>query len=242
MIIFTFLLGCIFGSFYNVVIYRLPINQSIIFPNSHCPKCKYPIPFYFNIPILSFIFLNGKCYSCKIKISNIYPITELLTGLLWAFSFYNYSLEESIIFCLNTGILTCVSFIDFKTMKIPLSLLYLLLLVQIYVIVSNETYFHSLSGAISGAGFLSFNYLVTLFVFKKHGMGLGDIIILFILGLWLGPILILFSIFLSALIMLIVFLFFSIRRKTTYQKALPFVPSISISVVLVKIISPFFIF
>ena len=81
--LFCFLIGLIFGSFLNVVIYRIPKNQSIISPRSYCPKCKSKISFYNNIPLISFIIQNGKCKKCKKSISLVYPFTELITGFLF---------------------------------------------------------------------------------------------------------------------------------------------------------------
>jgi leader peptidase (prepilin peptidase)/N-methyltransferase len=78
--IFAFFLGAVIGSFLNVCICRLPENRSVIFPPSHCPKCDYRIPFYDNIPILSYLLLGGKCRSCKTLISIQYPLVELING------------------------------------------------------------------------------------------------------------------------------------------------------------------
>ena len=81
------IIGLIFGSFINVIIYRLPNNLSIIKPRSFCPKCKSKIPFYNNIPLLSFIIQKGKCFSCKHLISIQYPIVEFLLGLISVLSY-----------------------------------------------------------------------------------------------------------------------------------------------------------
>jgi len=78
-ILVFFVVGTIFGSFYNVVGYRIPKGESILYPSSHCPKCNHELKSYELIPILSFIFLGGKCKNCKTKISWFYAIFELLT-------------------------------------------------------------------------------------------------------------------------------------------------------------------
>jgi leader peptidase (prepilin peptidase)/N-methyltransferase len=75
------LLGLVIGSFLNVCIYRIPLGKSIVFPGSHCPRCGRPIRFYDNVPVLSFLFLRGKCRSCGARISWQYPLVELLTAL-----------------------------------------------------------------------------------------------------------------------------------------------------------------
>ena len=79
---FAFLFGLIFGSFLNVCIYRIPLDKSVAWPPSFCPHCNKHIRWYDNIPVLSFIFLRGKCRHCNEKISIRYPLIELLTGLL----------------------------------------------------------------------------------------------------------------------------------------------------------------
>ena len=93
---FTFLIGCCFGSFINVIIYRLPLGESIIFPRSHCGKCDHRISWYENIPIISWIFLKGRCSKCNEKISLIYPIIEILTGLLFVLNNYSLNLRFDI--------------------------------------------------------------------------------------------------------------------------------------------------
>ena len=82
------MLGLVLGSFYNVLGYRLPKKESIVFPSSHCPNCNHQLKFWDLIPVLSYIFLQGKCHYCKKKISIIYPIIELATAILFVTSYY----------------------------------------------------------------------------------------------------------------------------------------------------------
>ena len=86
--IYLFVIGCCIGSFINVLIYRLPLNQSIVYPNSSCPECNAKIKWFDNLPIFSWLLLRGKCRACKSKISFSYPIIELITGLLAWLNFY----------------------------------------------------------------------------------------------------------------------------------------------------------
>jgi leader peptidase (prepilin peptidase) / N-methyltransferase len=79
-----FLLGAVFGSFFNVLIYRLPRGMNIAWPPSHCPACNHRIRWYDNVPILSWLLLRGRCRDCKARISARYPLIEALTGLLFA--------------------------------------------------------------------------------------------------------------------------------------------------------------
>lgn len=89
--------GLLIGSFLNVVIYRVPLRESIVFPGSHCPKCNMPVKAYDNIPVLSYLFLGGKCRNCRIRISITYPAVELMVGILYLFCFlkvhYQWSYE-----------------------------------------------------------------------------------------------------------------------------------------------------
>ena len=78
--IYLFVIGCCLGSFINVLIHRLPLNQSIVYPYSSCPKCKAKIKWFDNLPVLSWFLLNGKCRTCKTKIAFSYPIIELFTA------------------------------------------------------------------------------------------------------------------------------------------------------------------
>jgi leader peptidase (prepilin peptidase) / N-methyltransferase len=87
-----FLFGIVIGSFLNVCITRIPEEFSIVRPGSHCPRCKTPIKPYDNVPILSWIFLSGKCRACGLPISPMYPLIELLTGLLFVVCYLNYGL------------------------------------------------------------------------------------------------------------------------------------------------------
>ncbi|HWY27442.1 MAG TPA: prepilin peptidase, partial [Candidatus Angelobacter sp.] len=90
--IIVFLFGLIIGSFLNVCILRIPGGKSIVLPSSACPKCGAPIRPYDNIPVLSWLMLRGKCRACKTPISPMYPVVELLTGLLFLACFYAFGL------------------------------------------------------------------------------------------------------------------------------------------------------
>ena len=99
-IITFFIFGIIFGSFFNVVGYRLPKNESIISPNSYCPKCKKKLGFFELIPLFSYIFLLGKCKRCKNKISFLYPLFELLTGVLFVTCYLIFGISTDLIIAL----------------------------------------------------------------------------------------------------------------------------------------------
>jgi len=134
-LIFFFLGGLIVGSFLNTVIYRLPlimgyeekdisfIKFNLAFPASHCPNCESKLPFYLNIPLLSFIWLRGRCSFCKDKISTQYPLIELVTGILFSWiAFNSLDLLQSAILCIFFSALLVLSVIDSKFRLVPSSI------------------------------------------------------------------------------------------------------------------------
>src|SRR5208337_3387695 len=122
-----FAFGCIVGSFLNVCIYRMPLDLSVVTPPSHCPHCKYAIPFYLNIPLVTWLWLGGKCKNCGAPISPRYFIVELLTGAAFLscwlkFGDVNYplpSLALALVYAIFLAGLICATFIDFEYFIIP---------------------------------------------------------------------------------------------------------------------------
>ena len=117
-----FVFGCIVGSFLNVCIYRMPIGQSVVSPPSHCPHCNYSIPWYLNIPLVTWVYLRGKCANCRAPISPRYFLVELLTGLIflaaWV-AYGHYSAIVSVIYCMLLAGLIVATFIDLEHFIIP---------------------------------------------------------------------------------------------------------------------------
>lgn len=118
--VFFFILGAVIGSFLNVLIHRLPLEESIVFPNSACPSCKTAIKPYDNIPILSWLILRGRCRNCRLPISYRYPLVEFLTALLFLLSYRHagltYLLPVELLFV--SAIITLI-FIDSEHMILP---------------------------------------------------------------------------------------------------------------------------
>lgn len=132
--VFSFALGSIIGSFLNVVIHRVPNDESIIFPNSACPNCKNPIKPYDNIPILSWLFLGGKCRNCKNPISPRYPAVEALTGLLFVLVFWQIGFTWLLPVCLIfAAAMVALIFIDAEHMILPDVITYPLLVFALVV-------------------------------------------------------------------------------------------------------------
>jgi leader peptidase (prepilin peptidase) / N-methyltransferase len=117
-----FFLGSIVGSFLNVCIYRMPLGQSIISPPSHCPHCKYSIPWYLNVPLFTWLYLRGKCRNCAAPISARYFLVELLTGCAFLACWLAYGHQSALLafsYCLFVGGLIVATFIDFEHFIIP---------------------------------------------------------------------------------------------------------------------------
>lgn len=120
VVIFT--LGCMVGSFLNVCIHRMPIGQSVISPPSHCPHCHYSIPFYLNVPLLTWLMLRGQCANCRAPISVRYLLVELLTGLMFLSCWLGYggsSTSLALAYCIVMAGLIVATFIDLAHFIIP---------------------------------------------------------------------------------------------------------------------------
>ncbi|MCX5777173.1 MAG: prepilin peptidase [Candidatus Firestonebacteria bacterium] len=183
------LFGLIIGSFLNVCIYRIPKNLSIVFPNSHCPKCKKEINWYDNIPIVSFLMLLGRCRYCKTKISKKYLIVEVLVGILFLISYRNFGLStefiSSIIFI---SFLVVIALIDLKTGYIyDITVVPLAIIGFVFsLFIPDRSLLQSLSGfAVGGSIFLAI-YYISLWLYGQEGMGMGDVKLAAVLGVFLG--------------------------------------------------------
>ena len=235
-IIFVIVIGLVWGSFLNVVIYRLPRGQSLVTPPSTCPSCGRRIKWYDNIPVLSYLFLGGKCRFCRNKISIIYPVVESLTALLFLLVyFHNLRFFDLQFFtdCLFVSSLVVIGFIDYYHQIIPGYItLPLLALALIYAPFRYDLSFkQALIGALAGGGFLLLVYAVYYLWRKKEGLGLGDVMMMLMVGAYLGlPLTILTLLFASvggAIVGLLLMRF----KKKTLQFALPFGSFIALAAV-----------
>lgn len=232
----VFIFGTIVGSFLNVCIVRIPNGESILRPPSHCPKCKRRIPFYCNVPLLSYIFLRGRCHSCGEAIAARYFFVELLTGLFAAALYHRFGLGfEFWVGFIFIGALIAISFIDLDVRIVPdvISLpgivLGLLFSLGGYLLVSASgglvpTPLSSLLGIIVGGGFL----LATAWIYEKltgvEGMGGGDIKLLAMIGAFLGWPSIPVTLFFASLVGSLVGLSCMLATGAGRRLALPFAP------------------
>ena len=193
-----FVLGSLIGSFLNVCIYRMPRNQSIVWPSSRCPRCSNQIKFYDNIPIVSYYFLlRGRCRSCKEKISGRYPLVEALNAFFYMFVFWRFGLGWSFaIYSLFCSAMIVITFIDYDFQIIPdritLPGIPLGLLVGAFFMpdpflrATALGFKASIIGAVSGFSFFYMVAFLSIKILKKEGMGGGDIKMMAMVGAFLG--------------------------------------------------------
>lgn len=189
MVLFSFLLGLSLGSFMNVCIYRIPLKKSIITPPSTCPHCGERIRFYDNIPLLSYLFLLGRCRRCKQSVSWRYPAVEGLMGLLSLFLFIRYGLSfQYILSLLFAGTLVTISFIDLDHRIIPdiLSMPGIVVGWCVSFFPWSVFWFDSLIGTVAGGGSLFLVAFIYERITGREGMGGGDIKLLAMIGAWMG--------------------------------------------------------
>ena len=241
MLDFLIIMGLIFGSFLNVLIYRLPRNLSVIYPPSFCHHCNKNLLWYCNIPLFSFLFLKGKSFCCKKKISVRYPIVEILSVLLWIWSYYYIDiLSYQILFLIISSCLLVIIFTDFTHFIVPLELNIVMFISSIIVYIYNSK---NIEDSIYSMFFLSLYFLVLMFLigflFKKEAMGYGDIILIGVISFWLGWVDALIIVFLSSIISLIHWIILNIKTKKTDIR-LPFGSSISFVSIFLYIIKETF--
>lgn len=236
MLIFgAIILGAMVGSFLNVCIYRLPREESIVSPGSRCPHCKTPIRFYDNIPIISFLLLGGKCRYCHHSISIQYPVIEGITALSSLFLFVHFGVSLSyIIYFAFVSALIVITAIDLYHQIIPdvISLPGIGAGVLASLILPNISFWDSLIGLISGGGILFLVATGYQWLFKREGMGGGDVKLLAMIGAFLGWKAVILTILLSSLIGSIVGVVLILIKGKDFKYAIPFGPFLSLGAAL----------
>lgn len=227
------LFGAVVGSFLNVVILRLPSDgESIAFPASHCPICKTPLHWYENIPLLSYLFLLGKCGHCKTRISPQYPLIELTMAALSAALMYKFGFGFNFVglFILCAALLVIIV-IDIHHQIIPdvISLPGIIAGLLFSFFSTTLTWQSSLIGIAVGGGVLYTIALAYFLIRKIDGMGGGDIKLLAMIGAWLGWQSLPFVIFASSLSGTIVGLIAMGYQKKGGRTRIPFGPFLSIT-------------
>ncbi len=231
--IFLFVIGAIFGSFFNVCIYRIPLKKSIVYPASYCPVCKTPIKPIHNIPLLSYIFLKGRCAYCKAKIPPRYFFVELISALLFVLAFkfnkqrIDFILLKHLIF-ISFSII--IFFIDFDRGIIPDVLSFPLMALGLVFAAFNINIklLHSiLGGLVIFLILMLISYLCEK-IKKRDCIGGGDLKFLAAIGFYFGILPSFFILFIASVLAL----FYIIISKKNMKKSFPFGPFISMSAVI----------
>lgn len=253
-----FIVGLLVGSFLNVVIFRLPkmmendwnqqccelldiddpqykkekVNFNLITPRSRCPACNHQIKAIENIPVISYLFLKGKCSNCQNKISIRYPLVEFVSAIavtIVAF-YFGVSLQTFFAICLTWALIT-LSMIDFDHQLLPdditLPFLWLGIIINLFNVFTDIE--SSILGAIFGYGILWIVYITFKLITGKEGMGHGDFKLLAMLGAWFGwqslPLIIILSSVVGATVGISLMIFKSHNRTS----AIPFGPYLAIA-------------
>jgi leader peptidase (prepilin peptidase)/N-methyltransferase len=233
LILFVF--GAVIGSFLNVCIYRIPRNQSIIWPASRCTSCSNPINFYDNVPIFSYFLLRGRCRSCKAKISGRYPLVEALNAFFYLLVFWRYGLAwSSAIYFVFCSALIVITFIDYDFQIIPdritLPGIPIGLVAGSFILPDpflRATSLGLIASVIGAAAGFSFFYLVaflSLRILKKEGMGGGDIKLMAMVGAFLGWKAVLLTTFLGSLFGALIGVGLMVFRGREKGSLIPFGP------------------
>jgi leader peptidase (prepilin peptidase)/N-methyltransferase len=227
--VLIFILGLIVGSFSNVCIYRIPKNESIIYPASHCPKCRSKIKPVENIPLLSFILLKGRCRNCKSKISIQYPIVELLTGLTYLIIYLIYGLSiQTLVYIILSSALIIIAFIDLNEQIVPdvISLPGIVIGFIISFFVPYISFIDSALGVVVGGGIILIIGMVGSVIFKKEAMGGGDVKLAAMIGAFLGWKYIIISLFLGFFLGALAGIILIMSKIKSREDVVPFGPFI----------------
>jgi leader peptidase (prepilin peptidase)/N-methyltransferase len=215
----VFIFGAMIGSFLNVVIYRIPKGESIVFPASKCQNCQTPLKWWHNIPILSWLFLRGKCYFCHEKISAQYPVVEFLTGIIFTALYLKLGLVWYLPFvAASFAALFALVMIDFKYMAVPDNVNFAALA---FALVQPDFIHAALYAAIAAGGLYLIGLLSSLLA-RRQAMGGADVIVAGTMGALLGFPNFFVAIFLSAILAIIPALIYR-------ERGVPFVPFLAMA-------------
>ena len=233
-IVYMFIIGMFMGSFFGVVGSRLSKNESIVKPRSHCTNCGHVLNWYELIPVFSFIFQKGKCSKCKTKLSIMYPIIELLCGLLYAVSYFKFGFSKELLFSLlivSDLIIVLVS--DLSYLIIPDEVTIFFSVITMFFRFIFYGFKEGIFSILSGILLFLLMYCIMMMgnkIFKKETLGGADIKLMFFVGLLLYPPLGVFSIFLSSCLALPISIFSLIKNK---DNVIPFGPFILMSLFII---------
>jgi len=223
----VFFFGTLIGSFLNVVIYRIPKGESIVFPASKCQSCQTPLKWYHNIPVISWLALRGKCAFCDDPIAKQYPIVELLTGLIFLLLYLKLGLVWYLPFvAASFAALFALVMIDFKYMAVPDNVNF----AALFFALIQPDFIHAAINAALAAGGLYLIGLLSSLLARRQAMGGADVIVAGTMGALLGFPNFFVAIFLSAILAII-------PAMIWREKGVPFVPFLAMATFIVYLYS-----
>lgn len=232
MLIIIAIYGLLIGSFLNVCIYRIPREESIAFPSSHCPNCNTNLKWYDNIPLFSYLFLKGKCRYCGVTISPQYPLIESVNAIIYLVLFFYFNFSADFVFyALISSVLVVITVIDLKEMIIPDILVVIILILSILHKATNYFIYgqapeilNSLGGLLIAGGLF-----LAIVILSGGGMGGGDVTLIGALGFVLGVKYILLTIFISFILGAFISIGLLATKIKTKKDPIPFGPFIIIA-------------
>ncbi|WP_105177367.1 prepilin peptidase [Clostridium cagae] len=230
--ILVIIIGLVIGSFLNVCVYRIPLGQSISYPPSHCGTCNNNLKPMDLIPVLSYLFLRGKCRYCKGKISIRYPLIEILNSILYIVIFLNYGLTlEFFKYSILSSLLIVIGIIDYKTQDIyTVTIIFGIICSIIFMAVDFFVNKNTISTYVLG-GLIGFAALAIIVIITK-GMGIGDAEITLVCGLFLGIKGVIVTLFLGIIIGGIVAIIILALKLKDAKDAMAFGPCLSIGAIM----------
>lgn len=248
LLVMLALFGLAVGSFLNVVIVRVPSGESVLRPPSKCPQCDAAIAPRDNIPVLSWLLLRGRCRACEEPIPVGYPLVEAANAVLWVLAGVRFGVAwETLPFALFFSVLLALSVIDLELYILPNKITYPSVLVSLVAIVplsllASDDPVPRIIGAVLGgfgyAFFLGITLIAYELIVRKEGMGMGDVKLAALLGIWVGwvdPILVLYALIAASVLGLVVGAGILIVRRES--KPYPFGPWLAIGAVVVVLAS-----
>lgn len=236
LLICFFILGTVMGSFYHVVATRLSMEESIIKPGSHCPRCNHFLKWYENIPIISYLVLKGKCSKCGSKIPLSYLVVEIVTGALFAVCYHAFGISVDLlvgIIFISSLVIVIISDIEYMIILDEVLIVSTLVVAVIYIIFLGleQAAYH----IYSGVGAFLIMYSIKLLgdkLFKKESLGGGDIKLMFLFGMVLGLPMSVCTIFLATFIAFPIALIILFSNK---ENVIPFGPFLSMAAMIIYI-------
>jgi leader peptidase (prepilin peptidase)/N-methyltransferase len=229
MTLLIIICGLTIGSFLNVCIYRIPREESIAWPGSHCPKCNHSLKWYDNIPLVSYLSLKGKCRYCKADISAQYPLVETLNAVIYLIMYFRFGFGVDFIFySLMSSALVSITIIDLKEMIIPDCLVISVLVISIihkccnyFMYGISPEIINSIVGLLVAGGIF-----LAIVLLSRGGMGGGDVTLIGALGFVLGFKIVFLNILLSFVLGAIISVFLLATKIKTRKDPIPFGPFI----------------